>query len=181
MKHYLPGDRKDKLSEMIRVNHSGELGAISIYKGQIAAARHKRQTELVQTLNYMYQAEIPHFDYFVSVMEKNSIRPSFFTPIWSRLGYTIGYITALLGQSSAMTLTVGVEDVISKHYQEQLNNIDQENHEEIYEKISQFMTDEIEHMNIGIENKAENMCGYFYFNSTVKYLTRVAIYIAKRF
>ncbi len=182
MNRYLPGDRKDKLQEIIRVNHSGELGAINIYKGQIAATKHKkpRNKELIKTLNELYQGEIPHFEYFKSLMEQNKIRPSLFTTLWSVLGFGIGYLTALLGKETAMTLTVGVETIISQHYKEQLDLLDALSYEELKDKIAQFMEDEIEHLEIGVDNDAEKMCCHFYFNTFIKFLTTAAIYIAKR-
>lgn len=181
---YLPGDNKNKLDEIIRVDHSGELGAINIYRGQIAATK-KGKTELLQVLNDMYQEEMKHFEYFKSQIEEHRIRPSFFTPLWAKLGFIIGYITGLLGEKTAMTLTVGVETVIGNHYKEQIKTIEilEKNgviqNGQLKEKISQFMQDELEHLDIGINRKAEEMCCHFYFRKVVELATTWAIHIAK--
>ena len=187
MARYLPGDRRDKLNEMIRVNHSGELGAINIYKGQIAATKHiMGKSTVIKTLEEMYQGEIPHFQYFKSLMEKNKVRPSIFTPIWSNLGFFVGYITALFGKETAMTLTVGVETIIGNHYKEQLNILKEIQPKsdlslDLAEKIAQFLQDELEHLETGVENNAEDMCCHFYFRKIIELGTKVAISIAKNF
>ena len=182
---YLPGDKKDKLSEIIRVNHSGELGAINIYKGQIAATKHlliiKKQPKLLEILTEMYKQEMVHFQYFQSRVVEHKVRPSFFTPIWSQLGFVIGYITGILGKKSAMTLTVGVETIIGNHYKSQLELIAKLHiqNDALKEKISQFMEEELEHLDIGIAHQAEKMCGYFYIRKTIEMATKLAISIAK--
>lgn len=184
---YLPGDNKDKLNEIIRVNHSGELGAINIYQGQIAAIKHisRNKSKLLKILNDMYNSEVIHFEYFKSLIESYKIRPSLLTPVWSRLGFVVGYITGILGQKTAMTLTVGVETVIGKHYKEQLNilkNITSTSNVpyDLQDKIAQFMSEELEHLDIAINYKAEKMCSYFYFRKFIEISTRLAITLAKR-
>jgi ubiquinone biosynthesis monooxygenase Coq7 len=186
---YLPGDNKDKFHEMLRVNHSGELGAINLYKGQIAAIKHlsiiEKQRTLLETLNEMYNQEMVHYQYFKLAIEQHKVRPSFLTPIWSQLGFTIGYITGILGQKTAMTLTAGVETVIGNHYKEQLNII--ENMlpsngalDELKSKISQFMEEELEHLDIATAYHAEEMYRYFYLRKLIEIATNIAISIAKR-
>lgn len=194
---YLPGDKKNHeiIHEILRVNHSGELGAMRIYSGQIAATNHRKKickgssNELLQTLKTMYLQEVPHYEYFDKYIQENKIRPSFFIPLWSILGYLAGYLTAVAGQSTAMMCTVGVEDVIGHHYQDQLNTLQQmikhsKNNtalNSLYGKIEGFMYDELEHLNTGINHGAENMYGHFYFNILTKCITKLAISIAKCF
>lgn len=187
---YLPGDDKNKLNEMLRVNHSGELGAINLYKGQIAAIKHlssiKKQPDLLRALHEMYNQEIVHFEYFKRLIEDQKIRPSFLTPLWSTLGFTIGYITGILGQKTAMTITVGVEIVIGDHYKEQLsilNNMTLSYKiplDDIIKMISQFMDEELEHLDIAMNYHAEEMCSHFYFRQLIEICTTLAISLAKR-
>lgn len=204
IKSYLPGDKPSNkiIEEIIRVDHSGEYGAKKIYAGQIAATKHIQiiskifnktndYDELLKILQKMYEDEVPHYEYFEDLMNKINTRPSFFLPIWALLGFISGYLTGVLGQSTAMTLTVGIEDVIGNHYHAQLKDLQniiksyKENSEtdplliNLHDKIKQFMYDELEHLNTGLEWEAQKMCGHFCFNSLVKIASKTAISIAK--
>ncbi len=185
-RNYLPGDNKDTLTEMIRVNHSGELGAINIYKGQILATKHrsfiKDEAKLLEILNHMYQQEIVHFQYFTREVEQKKIRPSLLTSIWSSLGFTIGYMTGIFGEKTAMNLTIGVETVIGEHYQSQLESIEamKLNNEELYRKISQFMAEELEHLDTSMASHKTMICSHLYLRKLVEVATNLAISIAKR-
>lgn len=204
IKSYLPGDKPSNkiIEEIIRVDHSGEYGAKKIYAGQITAIKHLKAIskilnkannydELLEILKEMYEGEVPHYQYFEDLMNKTNTRPSFLLPVWSLLGFVSGYITGIAGQKTAMTLTVGIEEVISNHYNAQLKDVqnimsDQSTNlvdgpllNNLYDKIKQFMYDELEHLNTGIDWEAEKMCGHFCFNSLVKIASKTAISIAK--
>ena len=199
---YLPGDKPHQniIDEIIRVDHSGEYGAIKIYQGQILARKHlaklyQKQNNIkhhkfLQTLQKMHDSELPHYEFFQNLMHLRKSRPSFMLPFWSISGFIIGYITGIASMDVAMACTVGIEEIIGNHYNEQLTIVkemmehDGKLYNEVllsslYQKIEQFMHDELEHLNIGINNSAEKMCGYFYFNMLVKSITKCAISIAK--
>jgi len=199
---YLPGDKPHEkiIDEIIRVDHSGEYGAQKIYQGQILATKHLKKLcrkfndtkydRLINVLQKMYDSEIPHYEFFQNLMNVRKSRPSLMLPVWSVFGFLTGYLTGIVGEKSAMALTVGVEDIIGHHYNEQLQivkNIIDKNKKlnnnillhELYSKIKQFMHDELEHLNIGIQYNTEKICGYFYFNMLVKSITKIAISIAK--
>lgn len=201
---YLPGDKPKKaiIDEIIRVDHSGEHGAKKIYAGQILGVKHlkalskilgrkKQYDNLLHKLQEMYDGEVLHHEYFTKIMSEMRTRPSFFLPLWSLLGFIGGYITSLAGQETAMTCTVGVEDVIGEHYEAQLkevgilikNNRDQPQGDALLQQLSveikKFMHDEVDHLNSSIDWGAQNMCGHFYFKMLIKSITKIAIIIAK--
>lgn len=188
---YLPGDRK--IDEIVRVDHSGELGAVKIYLGQILAVKHLARLgcskpELLNSLEKMQAQEKVHYEYFKSKIALDKIRPSLFTPLWSGVGFAIGYFTGLLGQRTAMALTVAVEEVIGDHYAKQLKDIDALmkgnicptlDLEDLKDKISLFRDEELEHLHTGVQSQANEMCGHFCFNTLVKAFTKAAISVAK--
>lgn len=204
MRHnfYLPGDKPQEsiIDEIIRVDHSGEYGAKKIYQGQILATKHlkklhrkhddKKYNKLLKTLQKMYDTELPHYEFFTNLMNARKSRPSFMLPLWSTLGFTIGYISGIAGENVAMACTEGVEEIIGNHYNAQLKTIkniidsnEQLNNkpllDDLHNKIEQFMHDELEHLHTSTHYNAEKMCGYFYFNMLVKSITKIAISIAK--
>jgi 3-demethoxyubiquinol 3-hydroxylase len=173
----LPGDytKKEKLAELIRVNHAGEYGAKCIYAGQIAILKDKNSQEL---LNHMAQQEQQHLDFFSQKMQEHSVRPSFLLPIWHGIGYMLGAGTAMLGKNAAMICTQAVEEVIDKHYQEQIN--DKDLSKELSDKIEEFRQEEVEHLEIAQNNMNDLNLAHKILYHLIKTGCKISISIAKK-
>jgi ubiquinone biosynthesis monooxygenase Coq7 len=183
--YFLPGDKKESklVTEAIRVNHSGELGAKVIYQGQILAAKtwHKKDKTFIAELEKLYATEVEHYQYFNDLIKKRAIRPSFFVPLWQRLGFLLGYFSAFFGQKTAMAMTVAIEEVISDHYLEQKEILQNFSEEELQSKITKFLAEEEEHLAIGLDWDVTSLKGYSCNKKVIKFFTKVAIYLAKLF
>lgn len=173
--------RKDNnqalLSEMIRVDHAGEYGALRIYQGQLDALGHDHP--IAPTLQHMYDQEKHHLETFEKLVVEKQVRPTLLSPLWHVAGYCLGYATAKLGPRAAMACTVAVETVIDKHYAEQekiLEHIDPE----LKEIVSVFRQEEIDHKNIGIEHEAEQSPCYPILSNAIKTASKLAIWLSKR-
>ena len=114
---------KNKLvEEFIRVDHAGERGAVKIYEGQLLALNTiYKNDELKDTILEMREHEREHCDFFENEIKKRKIKPTRFLPLWDLLGVGLGFGTTLLGKKAAMLCTASVEEVIDKHYQDQIN------------------------------------------------------------
>ena len=148
-------DRKI-LEEIIRVDHAGERGAMKIYEGQLLALQTIKQDEsLRQKIEMMKQHEKEHLEYFEKEIQKRKIKPTYFLPLWDIMGVTLGFGTAMLGKKATMLCTAAVEEVIEKHYQNQIEKLgnDEKN---LKEKIEKFKGDEINHKNIAYEEGSTN-------------------------
>ena len=116
---------KKKLEEFIRVDHAGERGAIKIYEGQLLALNTiYKDNQLKETIEEMREHEREHCDYFENEIKKREIKPTKFLPLWDLLGVGLGFGTTLLGKKAAMLCTASVEEVIDKHYQDQIHHKD---------------------------------------------------------
>ena len=185
-KRSLPGDPKhnhrsaSNIDSMIRVNHAGEYGARRIYQGQLKVLGHDPETR--ELLEHMAEQEDVHLAYFDDQIKKRNIRPTVFQPIWHVGGFLMGYVTAKMGKRAAMACTVAVEDVISKHYGEQLQSLDDRLQEkELHNKIAQFKAEEEEHHDIGLDNEAELTKGYNVLSQVIQSISRAAISLSKRY
>jgi ubiquinone biosynthesis monooxygenase Coq7 len=183
LKRSLPGDKKTRAIEndvasMIRVNQAGEYGAKRIYEGQLAVLKDKKAHKLVQ---HMAEQEQAHLDYFDKEMVKRGVRPTALQPLWHAAGYALGALTARLGPEAAMACTVAVEEVISGHYQEQLDALESQPAEkELRNKIRKFKAEEEEHHDTGLREKAEEAPAYPLLTTLIKAGSRLAIEVAKR-
>ena len=171
---------KKKIEEFIRVDHAGERGAIKIYEGQLLALNTVCKDEkLKETIKTMKLHEKEHLDFFEQEIKKRNINPTKFLPLWDLLGIGLGFGSTLLGKKAAMLCTASVEEVIDEHYQ---NQIDQINNDEkkLKEKIIKFREDELNHKDIAYEEGATKKGIYSILDKVIKTGSKVAISISEK-
>jgi ubiquinone biosynthesis monooxygenase Coq7 len=184
LKRSLPGDkatltRNSDVASMVRVNHAGEYGAKRIYEGQLAVLG--RDPKMKKLLQHMADQELAHLDYFEKEIVRRGVRPTALHPLWHAAGYALGALTARLGPEAAMACTVAVEEVISRHYQEQIDALAEKPEERgLRDRIRQFKAEEEDHHDIGLRHKAEQAPAYPLLSALIKAGSRLAIEIAKR-
>ena len=171
---------KKKLEEFIRVDHAGERGAIKIYEGQLLALNTiYKDNQLKETIEEMREHEREHCDYFENEIKKREIKPTKFLPLWDLLGVGLGFGTTLLGKKAAMLCTASVEEVIDKHYQDQINQI-KDDEKELRDKIIKFREDELHHKDIAYEKGATKKGLYSIMDKIIKTGSKIAIRISEK-
>ena len=171
---------KKKLEEFIRVDHAGERGAIKIYEGQLLALNTiYKDNQLKETIEEMREHEREHCDYFENEIKKRDIKPTKFLPLWDLLGVGLGFGTTLLGKKAAMLCTASVEEVIDKHYQDQINQI-KDDEKELRDKIIKFREDELHHKDIAYEKGASKKGFYSILDKVIKTGSKIAINISEK-
>ena len=171
---------KKKLEEFIRVDHAGERGAIKIYEGQLLALNTiYKDNQLKETIEEMREHEWEHCDYFENEIKKREIKPTKFLPLWDLLGVGLGFGTTLLGKKAAMLCTASVEEVIDKHYQDQINQI-KDDEKELRDKIIKFREDELHHKDIAYEKGASKKGFYSILDKVIKTGSKIAINISEK-
>ena len=173
---------KNKLvEEFIRVDHAGERGAVKIYEGQLLALNTiYKNDELKDTILEMREHEREHCDFFENEIKKRKIKPTRFLPLWDLLGVGLGFGTTLLGKKAAMLCTASVEEVIDKHYQDQINQLG-EDEKELRDKIIKFREDELHHKDIAFEEGASKEGFYRVLDGIIKTGSRIAIKISEKY
>ena len=171
---------KKKIEEFIRVDHAGERGAIKIYEGQLLALNTVCKDEkLKETIKTMKLHEKEHLDFFEKEIKKRNINPTKFLPLWDLLGIGLGFGSTLLGKKAAMLCTASVEEVIDEHYQNQINQINNDE-KKLKEKIIKFREDELNHKNIAYEEGATKNGIYSVLDKVIKTGSKVAISISEK-
>ena len=167
---------KKTLNSYIRVNHAGEFGAVRIYEGQRDALKHTNSLPLIEEMLLHEQEHLQAFEHEMLIRQ---IRPTAFLPIWSALGYSLGYICGTIGTSAAMACTRAVEEIIDDHYEEQLKIISEEE-KILKEKIKKFQEEEIHHKNLSIEHGAKDAPFSPILTAGIRAATLLAIFISKK-
>ena len=170
----------NKVEEFIRVDHAGERGAVKIYEGQLLALNTLvKDEDLKKTIEEMKVHEIEHCQFFESEIKKRNIKPTKFLPLWDLLGVSLGFGSTLLGKKAAMLCTASVEEVIDKHYLDQINQLGSDE-EELKKKITKFRQDELDHKDIAYEEGATKKGLYAIMDRIIKTGSKLAINISEK-
>ena len=171
---------RNKIEEFIRVDHAGERGAVKIYEGQLLALNTLIKNEsLKKTIEEMKIHEKEHCDFFENEIKKRNISPTKFLPLWDLLGLGLGFGSTLLGKKAAMLCTASVEEVIDKHYLNQINQLGP-NEKDLKKKIIKFRKDELHHKDIAYEEGATKKGFYSILDKIIKTGSKVAINISEK-
>ena len=169
-----------KVEEFIRVDHAGERGAVKIYEGQLLALNTIVKNEnLKKIIEDMKEHEIEHCQFFETEIKRRNIKPTKFLPLWDLLGVGLGFGSTLLGKKAAMLCTASVEEVIDKHYLDQINQLGPEE-KELKKKITKFRQDELDHKNIAYEEGASKKGLYSIMDKIIKTGSKIAIRISEK-
>jgi 3-demethoxyubiquinol 3-hydroxylase len=172
-----PGDRREKISSMIRVDQAGEYGATRIYAGQLAILgdRGPHAAEIAG----MAQQEERHRAYFDRLIAERGVRPTLIQPIWNVAGFALGAVTAAIGPEAAMACTAAVETEIDKHYDQQLVELGDED-AELTAHVREFQAEELEHKEAALAAGAERAPAYPLMSALIQAGCRAAIALSKR-
>ena len=171
---------KNKIEEFIRVDHAGERGAVKIYEGQLLALNTLvKDKKLKKIIEEMKVHEKEHCEFFEKEIKKRNIKPTKLLPLWDLLGVTLGFGSTLLGKKAAMLCTASVEEVIDKHYQNQIDQLDK-SEKELKNKIIKFREDELHHKDIAYEKGATKKGCYSILDKVIKTGSKIAINISEK-
>ena len=171
---------KNKVEEFIRVDHAGERGAVKIYEGQLLALNTLvKDDTLKKTIEEMKVHEKEHCEFFENEIKKRKIKPTKLLPLWDLLGVGLGFGSTLLGKKAAMLCTASVEEVIDKHYLDQINQLG-DDEKELKSKIIKFREDELHHKDIAYEEGATKKGLYSILDKVIKTGSKIAINISEK-
>ena len=169
-----------KIEEFIRDDHAGERGAVKIYEGQLLALSTIIKNEsLKKKIEDMKVHEMEHCQFFENEIKKRNIKPTKFLPLWDLLGVGLGFGSTLLGKKATMLCTASVEEVIDKHYLDQINQLGPEE-KELKKKITKFREDELHHKDIAYKEGASKKGLYSIMDKIIKTGSKIAINISEK-
>ena len=171
---------KNKVEEFIRVDHAGERGAVKIYEGQLLALNTLvKDDDLKKVIEEMKIHEIQHCEFFEKEIKKRKIKPTKFLPLWDLMGVGLGFGSTLFGKKAAMLCTASVEEVIDKHYLDQINQLEDDEND-LKKKIIKFREDELHHKDIAYQEGATKKGLYSILDKAIKIGSKIAINISEK-
>jgi ubiquinone biosynthesis monooxygenase Coq7 len=136
---------------LMRVNHSGEVCAQALYRGQALTAK------LGDTRTKMEQAaseELDHLSWCNKRLEELNNKPSVLNPIWYGMSFSIGAVAGLVGDKWSLGFVHETEEQVVKHLDGHLDNLSKK---DLKTKvvIEQMRIDEEQHSHDALEAGAE--------------------------
>ena len=174
------GAAAQRMAEILRVDHAGELGAVHIYRGQKAvfeAAPGREAT--AETLAEMESHEQAHLEAFDKLLTSRGVRPTLLAPFWRVAGFALGAGTALLGEKAAHACTEAVESVIEEHYAGQIEEL-RVREPELAAELSRFRDDELAHRDRAVQEGAHEAPGYGLLSAAIRTGCRIAIKVSEK-
>jgi 3-demethoxyubiquinol 3-hydroxylase len=169
---------KEDIAAMIRVDHAGEYGAVRIYEGQLAVFG-ARKSKAAGAIEHMAAQEQEHLKAFDALINERRVRPTALEPVWRVAGFTLGAVTALMGEKAAMACTAAVEEVIDEHYADQVERLGDAD-PKLKKTVESFRADEIAHRDTALALGAEQAPGYRLLSGAIKAGCRLAIALSTR-
>jgi ubiquinone biosynthesis monooxygenase Coq7 len=168
----------DEIAAMIRVDHAGEYGAVRIYEGQLAVMGASK-TKTADAIRHMAQQEREHLKRFDILVNERRVRPTALHPVWQVAGFALGAATALMGEKAAMACTEAVEEVIDRHYADQIERL-KTTDPALRKTVESFRADEIAHRDTAIAHGSGQAAGHRLLTGVIKAGCRVAIALSTR-
>ena len=168
---------KNKIIErIVRVDQAGEIGAQRIYNGQKLVFKILNNKKEYKIFSEMARDEKEHLDFFNNLANEKNIKKSKLAPLFDVGAFALGVGTALMGPKAAYVCTEAVEEVIEKHYDKQIDQLDKID-KGLQEKIAKFRDDEAHHKETGAINSKNS---FPVLRKIINKTTEAAIFLAER-
>lgn len=125
----------------LRSDHAGETGAVSIYRGILAASRQRRVIEFAREHLAVEQRHLATLDEWLPRARRSRL-----LPLWRLSGWTLGAIAGLAGERAVYHTVEAVETFVVRHYQAQIDRLGESGPEgELRRTLCAFRDDEAGH------------------------------------
>ena len=169
---------QQEIERILRVDHAGERGAISIYTTQIAIAK-RLWPSCVPALEEMLGHEKSHYQIFAAELERRKVRTCYALPLWSAGGAVLGAITGLLGPRAIWSCTAAVETTVYKHLEEQISFLEKHD-EDALQAVRAIEADEKLHLDHALASGGAPVRTNRVIWAVVSSCTFVAIWLSHR-
>jgi ubiquinone biosynthesis monooxygenase Coq7 len=162
----------------LRSDHAGEVGAVEIYRGALAATR---DCGLRCAILRHMETEKRHLRAMERVLDPSE--RSRLVPVWRLAGWLLGFTSSLAGRHTYHHTIRAVETFVDHHYQEQIDRLEREGgHAELLRLLRSCQADEVEHRD-DAARAANRAPGFFgrVWSSIVGFGSAAAVAGARRF
>lgn len=133
---------------LMRVNHTGEVCAQALYKGQALGARSK---EVRDEMHHAAAEEVDHLAWCEQRINELNGHTSYLNPLWYGLSFSMGALAGAVGDKVSLGFIAATEDQVCEHLREHLDRLPPEdNRSRVI--IEQMLHDEAQHAKHALES-----------------------------
>ena len=155
------GINEDNLSEiershsanLMRVNHSGEVAAQGLYRGQAMTAKLEGTRE---KMDHAAQEELDHLSWCNKRLQELNEHPSLLNPAWYALSFGMGAAAGLAGDKWSLGFVHETEEQVVRHLEGHLDDLSL-NDKKTAAILEQMQLDESKHSEEALESGAKNL------------------------
>ena len=142
---------RNNSANLMRVNHSGEVAAQGLYRGQALTARLEGTRE---KMDHAALEELDHLSWCNKRLEELNDKPSLLNPLWYGLSFGMGAIAGAAGDKWSLGFVHETEEQVVIHLEEHLEKLSSEDKKTIA-ILEQMRIDEAQHSEEALESGAE--------------------------
>lgn len=160
---------------LMRVNHSGEVAAQALYKGQAFGSNNP---DLTKKLQEAAKEEEQHLAWCRQRIQELNGKPSILNPIWAAGSFALGTLAGLLGDKISLGFLAETEYQVVAHLDKHLELLPENDHKS-REILLKMREDELKHATHAVNEGAIKFPGFIrkLMNSISKVMTRSSYYI----
>ena len=143
----LSASEKKHSASLMRVNHSGEVAAQGLYRGQ---ALMSKSDQVREQMKVSADEENDHLNWCENRLEELGSHKSFLSPVWYIGSFGIGAIAGLAGDKWSLGFVKETEDQVGKHIASHLNRLP-ENDISSKAILEQMQIDEAQHAEAAVD------------------------------
>ena len=144
---------RNNSANLMRVNHSGEVAAQGLYRGQALTARLECTRE---NMDHAALEELDHLSWCNKRLEELNDKPSLLSPIWYGLSFGMGAIAGAAGDKWSLGFVHETEEQVVTHLEGHLDKLSTEDKKTIA-ILEQMRIDEAQHSQEALESGAEDL------------------------
>jgi 3-demethoxyubiquinol 3-hydroxylase len=179
MKYHDSHSNLDTPKKILKVNHAGEFGAISIYKAQLLISKYFMKQHVPMLQNFI-QDETKHKDIFwAEIQKRNGVKCKSYW-LCGVGGYVMGAVSSLLGTKGIMACTWAVESVVINHLHNQIEYLATKGDEAALVVVKSILEDEVNHRDTGFDKGGTTNIFYAPLRFMVSSFTELVIRFGMR-
>lgn len=118
--HDLSESERRNSEGCMRVNHTGEVCAQALYRGQLVVCRSKKTREMLEA---SCEEETDHLAWTEQRLDELNGRKSYLNPFWYANSFFMGVIAGLAGDKWSLGFVEETEIQVDRHLQDHLNRL----------------------------------------------------------
>ena len=143
----LDGEQERHAAGLMRVNHSGEVCAQGLYRGQALTAK---MATVKQDMEQAALEEVDHLAWCEQRLSALHSRPSYLNPLWYSMSFALGAGAGLVSDRLSLGFVAATEQQVCEHLESHLEELP-DNDQQSRAVVEEMLIDEAKHASTALQ------------------------------